>query len=150
MLSTGLPSGEALPAGMALLFLVCAACAPLPGSAGTGAVSQPAISEVTLTAEKRETESVRLTLTNHSNDAVGYNLCTSSVVRRSGNSWIEVPTRLICTMEFRTLRPGQTDSFPYPVPEGLPSGEYAWRNNIEFPLGDGERLEILSNSLQLP
>lgn len=94
-------------------------------------------------------ETVRLTLTNRSNGPVGYNLCTSAMLRREGNDWTPLPSEVFCTMEMRTLSPGASDTFAYPLSPGLEPGDYSWRANVEIPFG-GTRREVVSNPVALP
>ncbi len=89
-------------------------------------------------------EDVTLTLTNRSDEMIGYNLCVSTLEYRDGESWVqaaEQPTE-ICTMELRTLSPDGSDSFRHTMPAGLPPGEYRMWTNVEWPLGAGQETLI--------
>ena len=68
-------------------------------------------------------DTVNLTLTNRSALPLGYNLCTSSLERRSESTWQLVPSDRICTMEIRTLPPGQQTRYQLKTPSGLSAGE---------------------------
>lgn len=135
-----------LPLAASLAFLLLTACIrPVDGDSTATPSSGPG---VVLSAE-RSGDAVTLTLTNGSGSAIGYNLCSSALLRRDGATWRTVQTDLVCTMELRSLQPGQQDTFDYPIPSGLPPADYAWSNNIELPLG-GTRNQVVSNAVRLP
>jgi hypothetical protein len=71
---------------------------------------------------------VRVTVTNTSKADVEYNLCTRQLERRSGSTWIvayEWPAAGgACTMELRTLRPGESTTTEVEIPAGVPVGAY--------------------------
>ena len=102
---------------------------------------------VTLSAEAKGDEVV-LTLTNQSAEPVGYNLCSSRLMRRSGETWTNVPTGVMCTMEIRTLAPGASDTFTHTRPSGLASGQYRYETRVEIPMG-GPGDQVASNSFEL-
>jgi hypothetical protein len=54
---------------------------------------------------------ITLVLENRSADAVGYNLCTSQLERRTDFGWEDVPADRACTMEIRSLAPGEEARF---------------------------------------
>lgn len=131
----------ALSLALALLFAACTTPATAPP-----ARSPASVPGVSLAAE-RSGDAVRLTLANRSNGPVGYNLCTSTLLRRGDDGgWAPVQTDLVCTMEIRSLSPGESASFAYPV-SGISSGEYSWRTNVEM---EGARREVISNPVTLP
>jgi hypothetical protein len=131
---------------LTLVSCLAAGCVRPPDVDSTSApATVPAVS----LAAERSGETVRLTLTNRSDAAVGYNLCSSALLRREGGGWVVVPTDLVCTMEIRMLRPGASDSFRYPVPSGLTRGEYAWQARVEVPAGGAGR-DVVSNPVSLP
>ena len=100
---------------LAILVLGCAACA----SQG-----------VTLTAAVSQERSLQLSLRNGSAQAIGYNLCASSLERRSEGRWQAVPTQRVCTMELRSLPPGGAARYQVSL-EDVPSGEYRARARID-------------------
>lgn len=129
---------------LALLFAACRTPDVSPAPPRTSAsVAGVALAATPLGA------SVRLTLTNKSNGAVGYNLCSSAMLRRDGSDWTPLPSEVICTMEIRTLSPGASDSFAFPVTPGIEPGDYAWRATVEIPFGGGRR-DVISNPVALP
>ena len=89
------------------MALSCAACA------SSGATLQAQVAG----------RSLELRLRNDSAQAVGYNLCASSLERKVGQSWQPVASQRICTMELRSLPPGQEARYSL-VLEQLPPGEY--------------------------
>ena len=98
-----------------LLALGCAACAA---------------QGVTLTATVSQGRSLELSLRNGSTQAIGYNLCASSLERRSEGRWQAVPTQRVCTMELRSLPPGGAARYQVSL-EDVPSGEYRARARID-------------------
>jgi hypothetical protein len=100
---------------LAILMLGCAACA----SQG-----------VTLTATVSQGRSLELALRNGSARAIGYNLCASTLERRSGGRWQPVASQRICTMELRSLAPGGEARYRVSL-ENVPPGEYRARARID-------------------
>lgn len=129
----------------ALLLAACTQPIPLPPPPGG---PLPPIGAVTLTAALPVTtagSTMVLTLANGSQQTIGYNLCTSSLETASG---APVPTGLVCTMELRTLQPGGTASFNYPLPANLADGRYRFSTNVErMPAGD--RGTVTSNTFDV-
>lgn len=78
---------------------------------------------------------LRLTLDNGSTNQIGYNLCASTLQRREGSGWVDVPTGEICTMEIRPLQPGTDATFEKRLPAPLEAGEYRYVTSIEDPAG---------------
>jgi hypothetical protein len=74
--------------------------------------------------------SLELRLRNDSNRTLGYNLCTSNVERRNGQSWQAVASQRICTMELRTLPPGKEARYSLTL-EQLAPGEYRVTTRVE-------------------
>lgn len=111
-----------------VLMLGCAACA----SQG-----------VTLTATVSQERSLELALRNGSAQAIGYNLCASSLERRSGDRWQPVASQRICTMELRSLAPGGEARYRVPL-ENVPPGEYRARARI-----DGTPPEVATEPFRL-
>lgn len=76
-------------------------------------------------------ERVSLVLENGSGGTVGYNLCTSALERERGGAWTPLPSDRVCTMELRTLQPGQSDRYPLELPAGMEAGRYRFSTGIE-------------------
>ncbi len=87
---------------------------------------------------------VELTLENGSSQAISYNLCTSALERSTNGGWTAVPEDRVCTMELRSLAPGETATFTATLPAGAPSGEYRYSANVEREAGG--RVTVSSNS----
>lgn len=121
------------------LALACVPTVPPPSEAVDG--------EVLLRADKSGNR-VELELDNGTEDRIGYNLCTSALERRTGSSWVNVPTDTMCTMELRTLSPGQKDRFTHQLPAGLSAGEYRFVTGVEAPLG-APQTSVVSNSFRV-
>lgn len=111
-----------------VLALVLSACAPLQSRDGA----------VTLDAERVSPEMVRLTLRNGTASPVGYNLCSSVLEHETGTTWSQVRTGEVCTMELRTLAPGDSATFDKRLPADLPAGDYRYLTSVESPLGTAQ------------
>jgi len=116
------------------LALVVAACTlpPVAPQAGNSNVA------VRLGTERVSADVIRLTLDNGASTPVGYNLCTSTLQRRTGSEWIAVPSEDVCTMQLHSLNPGRDATFEKRLPSGLPSGEYRYVTSVENPMGTAQ------------
>lgn len=101
-----------------LLAFVAAACAAC------------ASQSVTLTATVSQGRSLELLLRNGSAQPIGYNLCASSLERRSGDGWQPVASQRLCTMEVRSLPPGGEARYQLPMVD-VPPGEYRATTRID-------------------
>lgn len=88
-------------------------------------------------------DTITITLDNTSSATVGYNLCTSSLERRTGDEWQPVPSDRVCTMELRMLEPGEQAGFPLPLPPDLTPGEYRVVTGLH-PTDADERVDVAS------
>ena len=104
-----------------ILALWCSACAS-PG--------------VTLRATVSQDRSLEFHLRNGSAQPIGYNLCASSLERRSEGTWQPVASQRVCTMELRRLPPGGEARYRIAIAD-LPRGEYRARARL-----DGQPPEI--------
>ena len=120
-----------------LLTAFLVTCAPVPVTS-TPPPADGHASVVTLAAERLDADRVRLILQNGYSGAVGYNLCTSGLQKRNGSAWDQVETGDICTMELRSLPPGQDATFEKRLPENLPSGEYRYSTSVEIPMRNAQ------------
>jgi hypothetical protein len=127
-----------------LATIVLAACMPLVDPAPQDA----RMSVVTLSAERIGAERVRLILQNGFEQAVGYNLCASGLEVRTISTWQPVRTDEVCTMELRTLPPGQDATFEKRLPLNFPDGEYRYVTRVEIPIGS-EQVNITSRPFQV-
>ncbi len=96
-------------------------------------------------------DTVRVTLGNGSQQALGYNLCSSALERREGEGWIAVqklPDGAICGAELDVLRPGASAVGLQPVYSFLRSGTYRFRARVEWPLDDGDAT-LTSNAFRV-
>jgi hypothetical protein len=93
-------------------------------------------------------DSVTLLLSNGEPGGIGYNLCTSGLERRSESGWQPLASERICTMELRTLSPGEEVRYPMRLPAGLAAGEYRFHATVEG-LDGGERMEVRSGSFRI-
>jgi hypothetical protein len=124
---------------MKKLIVLLLSLAMLAGCATSGAE----INGVTLTAARTGSK-VLLTLRNDSASPVGYNLCSSALQR--GPAWEPVETGDVCTMEIRTLQPGDSATFEKTLPSDLPAGEYRYVTNID---GEATRFVVGSNPFRV-
>jgi hypothetical protein len=87
-------------------------------------------SGVILTATVSQDRSLELQVHNRSSQPIGYNLCASSLERRSEGRWQAVPTQRMCTMELRSLPPGEAARYRIAITDLAP-GEYRARARID-------------------
>ena len=90
---------------------------------------------VLLAAERLDDVRYRLILQNGYNGSVGYNLCASGLQRWNNSTWQAVETGEMCTMELRSLPPGQDATFEKRLPDGLAAGRYRYVTSVEIPIG---------------
>lgn len=123
--------------------LLCGCGPPL----GSGS-SAPDVSLAVEPAAASTGESITLLLRNESSGAIGYNLCTSGLERQVGGDWQAVPSDRVCTMELRTLEPGQQARHAAELPGGLPPGRYRYHTTVER-LGAGLRDAVRSEPFRV-
>lgn len=122
---------------LVLLCLTLAACARVATTppAGTPPPANDRETRVHFAAERVSSSTIRLSLDNGETHPIGYNLCSSTLHRRSGSAWNPVDTGEMCTMELRTLNPGFDATFEKTLPATLPAGDYRYVTRVESPLG---------------
>lgn len=120
-------------ATLLLSLMLGSACAMNSASESTNGV--------TLTAA-HSGQAVVLTLRNDSGAAVGYNLCSSTLQRRAGGTWENVPTDRMCTMEIRNLDSGGAATFDHTLPDGTAAGEYRYVTIVD---ANASRANVASN-----
>ena len=126
---------------------------PPPGAPANDQSPAPPGSEepqgdISLAAAPARTEAgatVTLTLTNGTDNAIGYNLCTSALQTAAGTA---VATDRVCTMELRTLQPGRNASYGYELPASLPDGGYRFSTSIDHMSGSGPG-SVRSNAIEV-
>ncbi|MBW3554062.1 MAG: hypothetical protein KY466_11150 [Gemmatimonadetes bacterium] len=112
----------ALRAGLTIVMALLWACGP-SGSA------RDRSGDASLTVEPEVAQpgdSVVLLLRNTSREAIGYNLCTSRLERRDEGDWLRLPPDRVCTMELRTLPPGEVARYALELPADLAAGSYRY------------------------
>jgi hypothetical protein len=92
-------------------------------------------------------DSVTLVLANGTTEAVGYNLCTSGLERQVDDVWQPVASDRACTMELRTLGPGEETRYPIEIADGVVAGVYRFVTRIE--VADGGFRSTSSGSFQI-
>jgi hypothetical protein len=86
-------------------------------------------------------DAVMLILDNGSAEVLGYNLCTSTLSRQVGAEWEPLRSDRVCTLELRSLEPGQQAQFPIDLPHDLAPGTYRFHTTVER-FGTGTSQEI--------
>jgi hypothetical protein len=69
-----------------------------------------------------------LTLANRTGERLGYNLCTSAIETAAGAT---VPSDRVCTMELRTLEPGDSGNYSFELPQELAPGSYRLTTSVQ-------------------
>jgi hypothetical protein len=100
----------------------------------------------------RPNSQVRMRLTNHTSDTLGYNECTRSLERQEGSRWIahQEPNR-ICTMHLALIRPRETQTRSTDIPAGTPSGTYRMvlGLSVQRAGADGSALRAVSGAFRV-
>jgi hypothetical protein len=92
-----------------------------------------------------------LRLGNESLQALGYNLCFSTLQRHEGADWTAVPrpdTREFCQASQAGLEPGESTSYLRTLDASLPEGEYRYLTSVEW-RWNGERMDVVSNTFRV-
>lgn len=126
-----------LPFLVGFILAGCAPVSPAPTSTAEAA-------DVRLTSERVSPAVVRLTLHNDSAGRVGYNLCSSTLQRKSDSTWTRIPTDEVCTMVLMSLEPGRSATFDKSLPAGLSPGQYRYVTSVENPV-DVPQTEIATD-----
>ena len=98
-------------------------------------------------------QELSLRLGNESIEALGYNLCFSTLQRREGEEWAAVPRpetapRELCAASQSGLAPGGSTSSVRTLAAWLPEGEYRYLTNVEW-RWNGERMDVVSNTFRV-
>lgn len=128
-------------------MLVLAGCTHPAAQPADRTEARASVAGIRFTAE-RQPDGFLLALENGSADRVGYNLCVSTLERRSGERWEQVVPPPICTMDLRTLAPGERATFPRKIDESLPPGDYRFVTKVEWPVG-GSMKTLMSNTMTI-
>ncbi len=94
---------------------------------------------------------ITLQLVNRTGRPIGYNLCRSRLERSdSEGDWRPALSSLgeVCTAELRTLRRGQSASFPFRTEPRLRRGNYRIATDLED-LPSGSRFVAVSNTFAI-
>lgn len=132
---------------VAVLF-TCAlsgACTPLVATGPAATEVEFVVSSSTFVAG----DTVSARLVNRSDAAVGFNLCSTVLEHLTPEGWVRSEEQLIiCTMELRSLPPGEAAPYRRPVSASLPEGQYRLRTSVEAPLG-GEWVTLTTEPFML-
>lgn len=125
-----------IPHSFPILFLLaCAGC-----MAGQE-VTPPGVAFEVRPASPTPGQRVTLVLRNSGAGTLGYNLCTSALTRQAAATWDPVPSDRVCTMELRSLEPGNEDTFDLELPLDLQPGTYRFETRVErFDEGESDEL----------
>jgi hypothetical protein len=126
-----------------VLFAACA----------TNAVQHDGDGFATMTVEPASVApggAITVTLTNNSDQQLGYNLCPVALERMVGDEWEQRPERPaeVCTMELRVLDPGSSASYEHTIPPGVPPGSYRFTLRVEWPLG-ADQVGVVSEPFEV-
>ena len=110
---------------MAVLLLL-PGCGPTMQSEG----SAPGVTLSADRATARAGEGIELILSNNGAEPVGYNLCSSGMEMRAGETWQPVQVDRMCTMELRILEAGQSARYPLDIPSTAQAGEYRFVTGV--------------------
>ena len=97
-------------------------------------------------------DTIRVNLSNNTEYALGYNLCTADLERRVDGSWLVVqryPQDTSCTLQLDILRPGESTFGVQIVYPFLDSGVYRFRDYVEWPLSGEGRVEVIGNGFRI-
>ena len=120
---------------LAFVLLLLASCSAMPGGCDPMYLLTD---EPVYTAEQISFETgrgIRLQLTNRTSETLWYNLCTASLQEKTDKGWVPVeagwlPPDHACTLELRSLPPGESDTFEGPLRDDLQVGTYRFEDQI--------------------
>jgi len=105
-------------------------------------------------------DTIRVNLSNNTEHALSYNLCTKDLERRVDGSWLVVQTFsqdivVVCYSRLYHLPPGESTFGVQIVYPFLDSGIYRFRDQVEWSLNDGrvevirKRVDVISNAFSI-
>lgn len=110
------------------LVLVAAGCGTIPETASrTRAETEPVLA--TERKQYQPGQVARLSLSNPLDERIGYNACTWTLELYHDDGWAPAPLEgeRMCTMELRTLGPGEVATPTFTLDERLPDGRYRFQ-----------------------
>jgi hypothetical protein len=132
-----------------MTLLVLLGCAPAADSDQTAMpTADVALSVQPPTATPGDSLTLTLTLSNESSGPVGYNLCSSRLERSAGNDWEPIRENRMCTLELRTLPPGEQTTYSVQLPPDIEPGEYRFATNVQM-LDGTERNLVRSTTFRV-
>lgn len=138
--------------GFGAALLLPAACSSGPLDALPDAQTPPGLEFQVADTLFGPGDTIRVNLNNNTEYELGYNLCLADLERRVDGSWLVVqrfPQNTFCTDQLSILQPGESVFGVQIVYSFLDSGVYRFRDQVEWPLGDHERVEVVSNTFRI-
>lgn len=93
----------------------------------------------------RKGDTVTLTLSNGTSERIGYNLCPTSLEEES-EGWAAIEETRVCTMELRSMPPGEKESTIRELPSDIEPGIY--RLSLSVNPGEDEQ-RVISNEFRV-
>ncbi len=96
-------------------------------------------------------DTIRMNLSNNTDNELGYNLCVADLERAVARLWVVVqrlPESGACILLLVILPPGESATGFQLVYPFIDSGVYRFRARVEWPLGDGQ-VEVVSNTFSI-
>ena len=96
-------------------------------------------------------DTIRMNLSNNTDNELGYNLCVADLERWIARRWLVVqrlPEGAGCTGELNRLPPGESAFGLQLVYPFIDSGVYRFRDQVEWPLGSS-LVEVVSNTFRI-
>ena len=97
-------------------------------------------------------DTIRMNLSNNTDNELGYNLCVADLERAVARLWVVVqrlPESGACQLPLPILRPGESATGFQLVYPFIDSGTYRFRTWVEWPLGDSMVLWLISNTFSI-
>lgn len=110
------------------LVLIAAGCVTSPGTASpTQTETEPVLA--TERKQYQPGQVAMLSLSNPLDERIGYNACTWTLELYHDDGWAPAPfeDERMCTMELRTLHPGEVATPTFALDERLPDGRYRFQ-----------------------
>ena len=97
-------------------------------------------------------DTIRMNLSNNTDNELGYNLCVADLERAVARLWVVVqrlPESGDCILPLLILPPGESATGFQLVYPFIDSGVYRFRTRVEWPLGDVSVVDVVSNTFSI-